>query len=56
MHVKDTELTLLGKNDLVSNYSDEMGHLLILRNNKNQVTGFDVNIERVMHLRFNKIE
>ncbi len=36
MHVKDTELTLLGKNDLISNYSDEMGHLLVLRNSNNQ--------------------
>ena len=51
----DTKLTLLGKDDLQNNFW-WMGHLKVLRNNKNQITGFEVNDGRIMHLRFNKIE
>jgi CubicO group peptidase (beta-lactamase class C family) len=52
---EDTRLTFLGKDDLQSNFW-WMGHLKIMRNNKNQITGFEVNDGRIMHLRFNKIE
>jgi hypothetical protein len=51
----DTQLTFLGKDDLQSNFW-WMGHLKVTRNNKNQITGFEVNDGRIMHLRFNKIE
>ncbi|WP_276091429.1 serine hydrolase domain-containing protein [Pedobacter sp. JY14-1] len=33
-----------------------MAHLKVLRNNTNQITGFEVNDGRVMHLLFNKID
>jgi hypothetical protein len=33
-----------------------MSHLVILRNDKNAITGFEVNTGRVMHLYFNKVE
>lgn len=33
-----------------------MGHLKMLRNAKGQITGFEVNDGRIMHLRFDKIE
>lgn len=51
----DTQLTFLGKDDLQTNFW-WMGHLKVMRNNKNQITGFEVNDGRIMHLRFNKIE
>jgi CubicO group peptidase (beta-lactamase class C family) len=51
----DTKLTLLGKDDLQNDFW-WMGHLKVMRNNKNQITGFEVNDGRIMHLRFNKIE
>jgi hypothetical protein len=28
----------------------------MIRNNKDKITGFEVNSDRIMHLRFNKIE
>jgi len=30
--------------------------LLIIRNSKKEITGFEVNSGRIMHLRFNKVE
>ncbi len=51
----DARLTLLGVNHLLSDF-DWMNNLLITRNNKNKITGFEVNSGGVMHLRFNKIE
>ena len=33
-----------------------MDHLMMIRDNKNNITGFEVNSGRIMHLRFNKIE
>jgi CubicO group peptidase (beta-lactamase class C family) len=51
----DTRLTLAGKNDLLNDFW-WMNHLLILRNNSKQVTGFEVNSGRIMHLRFDKLK
>ncbi len=51
----DAVLTLIGTDHLTSDYW-WMNHLMIMRNNKNQITGFEVNSGRIMHLKFNKIE
>jgi len=51
----DAELTLIGTDHLISDYW-WMNHLMILRNDKNQIKGFEVNSGRIMHLLFNKIE
>jgi len=51
----DAKLTLIGKDHLIDEYW-WMSHLLIKRDNKNKITGFEVNTDRIMHLRFNKIE
>jgi CubicO group peptidase (beta-lactamase class C family) len=51
----DTELTLVGTEHLVNDYW-WINHLMILRNDKNQIKGFEVNSGRIMHLLFNKIE
>ena len=52
---EDTKLRLIGQDHLRSDFWWR-GHLKILRDNKNQIKGFEVNDGRVMHLRFNKIE
>ncbi|NRF39658.1 serine hydrolase [Pedobacter foliorum] len=52
---EDTKLKLTGKDHINTDYW-WMGHLKILRGNKNQIIGFEVNDGRVMHLRFNKIQ
>ena len=51
----DTRLTLVGTDHLLSDFW-WMDHLVVLRNNKKDVTGFEVHSGRIMHLRFNKIE
>lgn len=51
----DTPLTLVG-NDHLKNDFWWMDHLYILRDKKNHITGFDVNSDRIMHLRFNRID
>lgn len=51
----DTNLTLAGSEHL-TNDNWWMNHLVILRDNNNTITGFEVNSGRIMHLRFNKIE
>lgn len=50
----DTPLTLVGTDDLVNDFW-WMGHLKIIRSNKNDITGFEVNNGRIMHLKFNKL-
>ncbi|WP_448634575.1 serine hydrolase domain-containing protein [Pedobacter panaciterrae] len=52
---EDSKLKLIGKNHAGTDYW-WMGHLKMLRDNKNQIIGFEVNDGRIMHLRFNKIE
>ncbi len=51
----DTPLTLVGNDNLTNDFW-WMDNLYIIRDKKNHVTGFDVNSDRVMHLRFNRIE
>ena len=51
----DTRLTLVGGDHLVNDFW-WMNHLLIIRNSKKEITGFEVNSGRIMHLRFNKVE
>ena len=51
----DTKLTLAGPDHLLSDFW-WMDHLVVVRNDKNAITGFEVNSGRVMHLKFNKIE
>jgi CubicO group peptidase (beta-lactamase class C family) len=49
----DSPLTLYGDDHLVDNFW-WMNHLHITRNTKNQITGFELNGNRVMHLKFIK--
>jgi len=49
----DQKLTFAGSNDLLDD-NWWMNHLVITRNSKNEVTGFEVNSGRVMHLKFVK--
>lgn len=49
----DSPLTVFGDDHLVANFW-WMNHLHITRNTKNQVTGFELNGNRVMHLKFVK--
>ena len=51
----DTPLTILGSDHLRSRFW-WMGHLQVLRNNQQLITGFEVNDGRIMHLRFNKLK
>ena len=51
----DAKLTLIGK-DHLTNDTWWMNHLLMLRDSKNNITGFEVNSGRIMHLKFNKID
>jgi CubicO group peptidase (beta-lactamase class C family) len=51
----DAPLTLVGTEHLLNDYW-WINHLMITRNNSNQVTGFEVNSGRIMHLKFNKVE
>jgi CubicO group peptidase (beta-lactamase class C family) len=52
---EDAELTLTDNDHLVNDFW-WMNHLTVIRNNKNEITGFEVNSGRIMHLLFNKIE
>jgi len=49
----DSPLTLYGDDHLVDNFW-WMNHLHILRNAKNRITGFELNGNRVMHMKFVK--
>jgi len=51
----DTKLTLIGTDHLLSDFW-WMNHLVLIRNNRKEITGFEVNSGRIMHLQFNKIE
>ena len=51
----DTKLTLVGSEHLTSDHW-WMNHLKMTRDGKNNITGFDVNSGRIMHLKFNKIK
>jgi len=51
----DTVLTLAGGDHLVTDFW-WMNHLMIIRNSKKEIAGFEVNSGRIMHLRFNKLD
>lgn len=51
----DSPLSLAGPDHIMTEHW-WMGHLLVTRNSKKQITGFQVNNGRVLHLQFNKIE
>ncbi|HLA58916.1 MAG TPA: serine hydrolase domain-containing protein [Puia sp.] len=51
----DSQLILTGKDDLL-NELWWIKHLSVLRDDKNKIIGFEVNNDRIKHLRFNKIE
>jgi CubicO group peptidase (beta-lactamase class C family) len=51
----DAKLALNGK-DHLTDVNWWINHLMMLRDNKNNIRGFEVNSGRIMHLRFNKIE
>lgn len=51
----DTKLTLINADHLTSDYW-WINHFMMLRDNKNNITGFEVNSGRIMHLAFKKIE
>ena len=51
----DTRLNLVGNAHLVNDFW-WMNHLMVIRNKKNEIIGFEVNSGRIMHLRFNKVE
>lgn len=50
----DVNLKLIAK-DHLTNDNWWINHLMILRDGKNNITGFEVNSGRIMHLKFNKI-
>lgn len=50
----DTKITLVGKDHLLNDHW-WINHLMITRDAKKNITGFEVNSGRIMHLKFNKI-
>jgi len=51
----DTKLTVVNNDHLTNDYW-WINHLMMIRDATNDITGFEVNSGRIMHLRFNKIE
>jgi CubicO group peptidase (beta-lactamase class C family) len=51
----DVKLALI-TDDHLTNDNWWMNHLMLLRDAKNKITGFEANSGRIMHLKFNKIE
>ena len=51
----DAKLTLIGMDHLM-NDNWWINHLIMKRDSKNNIIGFEVNSGRIMHLKFNKIE
>jgi len=52
---EDSKIKLVGKDDLFTDYW-WMRHIRIINDDKNTITGFEVNDGRIMHLKFNKIQ
>lgn len=50
----DSKMELIGTEDLFDD--NLLGHIKVTRDQNNQINGFEVNMERVRHLKFNKIE
>jgi CubicO group peptidase (beta-lactamase class C family) len=51
----DIKISMRGDDHLDTGYW-WMSHLFVLRNNKNDISGFEVNSGRVIHLKFNKVK
>ena len=51
----DTKLTIVSDAHLTNDYW-WINHLLMIRDSKKNITGFEVNSGRIMHLKFNKIK
>jgi CubicO group peptidase (beta-lactamase class C family) len=51
----DTPLNVVGNDHLVNDFW-WMNHLIIIRSNKKEIIGFEVNSGRIQHLRFNKVK
>lgn len=51
----DAKLTLIGEDNL-TNDNWWIDHLMMKRDKKNNIIGFEVNSGRIMHLKFNKME
>ena len=51
----DAKLTLIGKDHLTDD-NWWINHLMMKRDSKNNIIGFEVDSGRIIHLRFNKIE
>ncbi|MBZ5859564.1 serine hydrolase domain-containing protein [Flavihumibacter profundi] len=51
---EDARLTLVG-NDHLTNNNWWINHLMVVRDSKKNIIGFEVNSGRIQHLRFNKI-
>jgi CubicO group peptidase (beta-lactamase class C family) len=51
----DTKLTVVSRDHLISDYW-WINHIKMLRNSKNEVTGFEVNSGRIEHLKFVKLD
>ncbi len=51
----DVKLTLIAK-DHLTNDNWWISHLMMMRDSKNNITGFEVNAGRITHLKFNKVE
>ena len=50
----DSKLTVVGNGHLTSGHW-WLNHLVMIQDSKNNITGFEVNSGRIMHLKFNKI-
>ena len=51
----DTKLNMVNNDHFTSDYW-WINHLKMLRNSKNEITGFEINSGRVMHVKFDKVE
>jgi CubicO group peptidase (beta-lactamase class C family) len=50
----DIKISMRGDDHLDTGYW-WMSHLFVIRNNKNDISGFEVNAGRILHLKFNKV-
>jgi len=51
----NVKITLVNKDHLINDYW-WINHFVMTRDSKGNITGFEINSDRTMHLRFNKIE
>jgi hypothetical protein len=50
----DSKMELIGTEDLFD--ENLLGHVKVTRDQSDQINGFEVNMDRIRHLKFNKIE